>query len=423
MTILKRGCLAVITFVLCVLLLPGLVCDVSAQGGYVAENDIISEENNYPEEVYYTGDELVARTLATYQGAKDVTGFWGFYGRCSTLVNGSLVALGITSEYNSCDGKEVYNLYENMSRTDCGYDVVCYSAVDYGLAEALYAVSENGTKDVYNIVVGWQGGRTGASSAYGHTCFIQGIVDGVVYFCESYGLEIAGEFYAEGDPIVCTIAEFAEYYNKWAYFEGIVHFEYPDLVAPELTEMETKFVSQHGFTLNFGATDNVGIEEIYAKVWHYGQTEADAVTIPVPVVDGKAWVRVDAADFENFNGRYYVNCYAVDRTGNVSVIGMAEEGLSLYQPDEAAGLYRVKAETTGIHNAPYVRVNDMETQENTVSQGDDLSVAGSIVNDEGELWYLLADGGWVNSEALHQVYSWADIWAYVQAFLNAMIKG
>lgn len=423
MTILKRGCLAVLALVFCVMLLPGLVCEVSAQSNAAAENNTISEENNYPEYVRYSADELIARIGATYQGAKDVTGFWGFYGRCSTLVNGSLVALGITSEYNSCDGKEEYNLYEDMSRTDCGYDVVCYSAEEYSLAEALYAVSDNGTRDVFNIVVGWQGGRTGASSAYGHTCFIQGIVDGVVYFCESFGLEIEGEFYAEGEPIVVTIEEFANYYNKWAYFEGIVHFDYPDFEAPQLAEMETRFVSQHGFTLNFDASDNIGIEQIYAKVWHYGQTEDDAVTIPVPVVEGKAWVRVDTADFENFHGRYYVNCYAVDRKGNVSVIGMAEEGMSLYQPDQAAGVYQVKDATAGVHNAPYDRVNDTETRESEVSQGMELSVVGSLVNDDGELWYLLSDGGWVNSASLRQVYSWADIWAYVQEFLAGVLNG
>ncbi len=422
MTILKRGCLAVFALVICLMMLPALVSDVSAHGFEAVENDTTSVGTVYPEEVHYTGEELLARIREGYEGAKRVTGFRGFQGRCSTLVNGTIVAMGISTEYHSCDGRDVYNIYEDMSRTDCGYDVVCYSAQDYSLADALYAVSENGTKNVYNLVVGWQGGRTGASSAYGHTVFLQGIVDGNVYFCESFGLKLAGTYYSEGEPIVCTIAEFAEYFNKWAYFEGIVHFDYPDVVAPRLAEMETSLVSHRGFTLQFQASDNVGIEEIYARVWRYGQTEEEAVTVPVTMLDGKCWVRVDTADFENFNGRYYVNCYARDAKGNESVIGMAEEGVTLYQADPAAGVYRVKRDNTGIHNAPYVRVNNTNTRESVVNRGVDVSVSGSIINDNGELWYQLSGGGWVDGDALRQLYTWSEVWDFIQEFLASMLS-
>lgn len=421
MTILKRGCLAVLTFAILMALLPGMAMTVSAQE--LAASEDTSMNTPIPEEVYYTGEELVARTRESYQGAKKVSGFWGFYGRCSTLVNSTIVALGINNDYHSCDGKDVYDLYKNMTRTNTGYDVICYGAEAYGLEAALNTVSENGTRNVYNLVVGWQGGRTGASSTYGHTCFIQGIVDGMVYFCESYGLEIADEFYAEGAPVVCTIAEFAEYYNKWAYFEGLIHFDYPDVVAPRMTQMETSLISGNGFTLHFEASDNVGIADIYAKVWRYGETEADAVTVPVTMVGEKAWIRVNTADFADYDGKYYVNCYAVDAKGNASVIGMAEDGLSLYEAEEAAGVYRVKRNSAGVYNAPYIRVNETNTREAAINRGVDVTVAGSIVNADGELWYLLADGGWVHSDALRPVYTWADVWGYVLDFLNSMISG
>lgn len=421
MKILKRGCLAALALVISVMCLSFVTCEVSAHGHKMVENDKVTVDFDYPESAVYTGEELVERTLDSYQGAKKVTGFRGFNGRCSTLVNGTLVALGIRSEYHSCNGKEEYNLFENMDRTECGYDVIRYSAQEYDLEAALNAVSQYGTKDVHNIVVGWQGGRTGTSNTYGHTCFIQGIVDGMVYFCESYALEIGDTLYYEGEPIVCTIAEFAEYYNKWAFFEGIVHFDYPDYEAPELCCMETKFVSEHGFTLNFDAVDNMGIAQVYAKVWHYGQTEEDAVTIPATVVDGKCWLRVDTSDFGNFQGRYYVNCYVVDGKGNVSVIGMAEDGMALYQAEEKAGLYRVVNENAGIHNAPYNQVNDTDTREATAAAGTDLIVSGSITNDSGELWYLLSEGGWMYGNDLRQIYSWADIWNMIQEYLASVL--
>ena len=421
LTILKRGCLAVFMFAILMAILPGMVLAVSAQEQDASE--AVSANSPIPDAVQYTGEELIERTLAAYQGAKEVSGFWGFNGRCSTLVNSAIVALGINEDYHSCDGKEVYDIYENMTHTNTGYEVICYGAEEYGLEEALNAVSENGTRNVYNLVIGWQGGRTGASSKHGHTCMIQGIVDGMVYFCESFGLEIADKFYAEGKPIVCTIAEFSEFYNKWAYFEGLIHFEYPDVVAPHMTEMETSLISSNGFTLKFEASDNVGIVDIYARVWRYGETEDDAVTVPVTMVGNKAWIRINTADFANYDGKYYVNCYAADRKGNVTVIGMAEDGLSLYEAEKASGVYRVEQDSVGIHNAPYSKVNETCTREAAIDRGVDVTVSGSIINADGELWYQLTDGGWIYSEDLRPVYTWAEVWNSILAFLNHMISG
>lgn len=386
------------------MLLPVFVQNVSAVEPVLAEPYSLN------------AGELLERIQQTYDDARALAGRRNFSGKCSTLVNCSTLSLGIQSVRYDGDGRDEYDLYDNVVRTDGGYDVVRYDAAEYDLEAALNAISENGTRDVYNIIVGFESGRTASSSKYGHTCFIHGIVDGVVYYCESYDLYLNDVYYPEGEPIVCTIAEFANYYNIWASFEGVIHFDFPDEEAPVLTGMKIQAASASGFTLSFQATDNIGITDIYAKVWTYGETEADAVTVPVIMFRDAAAIRVNTDDFDGFDGKYYVNCYAMDRKGNVSVVSSARDGVSLYQWEEAQGTYRVGKDNTGIHNAPYVRVNDTNTRQSALNTGAEVSVVGSYVNNDGELWYLLPDGGWICGENLRQTDAWSELVELVWSF-------
>ena len=360
-----------------------------------------------------TGEELVARIQWTYDAALDLAGRRSFSGKCSTMVNRSVEALGLKADRFLLDGhgRDAYDQYSVLGRTDCGYDTVCYSADEYTLETALNAVCEDGTRDVYNLIVCFQSGRTGSSSRYGHALFVHGIVDGVVYFSESYSLYLAGRYYPEGEPIVCTVAEFAEYYNKWAIFEGVVHLDFPDETAPALSQVSVVSSSGEGFTLRCRAADNIGIVELYARVWPYGMSEEDAITVPVSCVNGAAVVKVSTELFDGFDGRYYVNLYAVDRKGNVTSVSTGEEGVSLYQVTETTGTYRTKGRSIGIYNAPYERVNDTNTRESAMTGGQKVEVVGSYVNDCGETWYLLDSGGWIRAEQVRRVVTcWADLW-------------
>ena len=360
-----------------------------------------------------TGEELITRIEETYDEALDLAGRWSFQGKCSMMVNSSAMALGIRESRFRLDGdgRDIYDKYSVMVRTDGGYDVVCYPRSEYDLEAALNAVCEDGTRDVYNLLVCFEGGSTANSSSYGHALFVHGILDGMVYFSESYGLNIAGEYYGEGKPIVCTVAQFAEYYNKWAYFEGVIHLDFPDETAPAISRLSVVDSSEEGFTLRCRAADNMGIVEMYAKVWPYGSTEEEAETVPVTNSNGAVVVRIDTELFGGFNGRYYVNIYAVDRKGNVSVVNPGEEGVSLYQVNALQGTFRTRGVSAGVYNAPYVRVNGTYTREAAIPAGRLVDVVGSYVNEEGETWYLLSDGGWIQAEhARRAVRSWSDLW-------------
>lgn len=322
-------------FVLSFLLAGALLLSVSPR----------TSAQTLPERIAYTESELVERIEQTYTDARAAVGYRSFNGRCSSMVNGSVIALGLHDAANRGNGRDIYDRYKDLGRTSTGYDVVCYDGSEYTLAQALRAVSEDGTRDVYNLIVGWDSGITAASAAYGHACFIHGIVDGMVYFSESFALELLnGELYWEGEPIVCSIDEFAAFYDKWACFEGLIHFDYPDETAPVLTGLQTRLVDGDGFTVSFRASDNVELAEIYAHVWRYGETEADAVKLPVTMYNDAAAVRVNSADFGDHQGEYYVKCYASDSKGNVSRTEV--QTVTLWAPEASDGICQPVASST-----------------------------------------------------------------------------
>ena len=162
--------------------------------------------------------------IRLYKQAKDYYGWDSFDGYCGTFVNVQLYLMGINTAVVSGNGNQQYDNYVGRSVTTGGYRIRSYSADDYTLKEALTTLCDNGNKDVYNILVGFQSTSSTLGKRYGHACVIQAILDGRLYFMESYDMKIAGTRHPEGAPISCTIDEFVNYYAKSAVFEGIIFF-------------------------------------------------------------------------------------------------------------------------------------------------------------------------------------------------------
>ena len=154
------------------------------------------------------------RTLSIY-GGESLKGF------CGGLASYQLYFLGVNSYPVMADGKNQYDCYAGKSYTDTGYQIRSYSAQDYSLEEALNAITHGGTWNAYNILIGFQTTDTEAGSQYGHAVVIYGIIDGMVYFTESFNTTYVG---AAGNPGVCTISQFAALYDSWAQFEGAILF-------------------------------------------------------------------------------------------------------------------------------------------------------------------------------------------------------
>ena len=142
-------------------------------------------------------------------------------GWCGVLASYQLYFLGVNSYPRMANGNDQYDLYAERNHTDNGYLIKRYPAEDYTLEEALNAITNRGTRDAYNILVGFHSTITEAGSQYGHAVVIYGIVDGKVYFTESFGNGVVAE---EGAAGVCSISQFAALYGSWTELEGVILF-------------------------------------------------------------------------------------------------------------------------------------------------------------------------------------------------------
>ena len=167
---------------------------------------------------------IIQQIKDTYQAALSKAGRSSFNGYCGLYVNWQLVVLGINTSYVGANGNQEFDNYKDMSKSSGGYSITAYPASSYSLSSALNAISSNGTKDVYNILVGFETGSGSDGALYGHTCFIHAIIDGTVYFSDSFSVTIGGTTYSEGSPIACSISTFSSYYNSWTTLDGLIYF-------------------------------------------------------------------------------------------------------------------------------------------------------------------------------------------------------
>ena len=174
---------------------------------------------------------LRQKITQTYKRLRASNGYNSYHGYCGKMAAYTLFYLGIDKKVDIHNGKDEYDAYKNLDTTTGGYKVRTFPASQYSLEEALNAISEGGTRDVYNLLVGFQRTNTEAGQKFGHAVVIYGILDGKVYFTESFATSLGGQ---EGTPVVCTIKEFADSYNRWTTFEGIIYFgtkSYADFCA------------------------------------------------------------------------------------------------------------------------------------------------------------------------------------------------
>ncbi len=179
-----------------------------------------------------------------YSGAQASFGR-SFNGYCGACVGWQLYHMGINTTAICPNGKDTFDYYKNLSVTTGGYNVTAYSASQYSLKSALNAITANGTKNAYNIVIGLEKGNTASSQTYGHAVVIHAIIDGFCYFAESSNLTVMSQYHAAGTPIVVDINYFCDYIYMWAgsgytpQFEGVIYFG-QKMAAPALTATKTE---------------------------------------------------------------------------------------------------------------------------------------------------------------------------------------
>ncbi len=179
----------------------------------------------------------------TYRRTLSATGSSSLHGYCGMMAGWELYLLGITTSAVTRNGNEMYDVLKDSDQIAEGYTPVCYSAADYSLEEALNAVSNYGSKDVYNLMIGFQWTSTAAGQYYGHVTVVHAILDGMVYFTEGFITPFQSD---PSQAMVCTIEEFARHYNTWTAFEGLIHFDTGIAVAGCDTLASNLFVAGEG---------------------------------------------------------------------------------------------------------------------------------------------------------------------------------
>ena len=166
-------------------------------------------------------DRVIAEIRRIYSRIQYATGRSDLTGFCGLMASYQLYYLGVNTYPIVYDGKDQYDAYKNMEYTSGGHLVKVYSAKEYNLREALYEISNGGTRNVYNILVGFNWTNTEAGKIYGHAMVINAILDGVVYYSEGFNTPFDTFV---GGPSICTIDQFAKAYNSWTQFEGLIVF-------------------------------------------------------------------------------------------------------------------------------------------------------------------------------------------------------
>ena len=188
---------------------------------HVSDGEVLSPaaEKQKPET---PDEELIEQIRTTYRKAKKSAHRRNFKGKCGAYVNRQLLVLGINKKYIGCNGNREFDVYSKKTETTGGYRITAYSHKQYTLKEALEAIAKS-DPHARNILVGFEKGFSKAGRRYGHTLFIHGIEDGMVYFSDNFSRKIDGKRYREGDPIVCPIDRFVKLYQK-CRLDGVIHF-------------------------------------------------------------------------------------------------------------------------------------------------------------------------------------------------------
>lgn len=242
--------------------------------------------------------EQISREQAVIQEAKRVyhasqgsAGKASFSGYCGLMTSHQLYNMGINKTLIVKDGNKQFDYYRNLEKTDGGYYISAYSGSDYSLEQALNLITRDGTKDAYNILVGFQQTNTEAGAFFGHACVINAILDGTVYFVESFYTSLGG---AEGNVICCSISEFAQYFDAWMVYEGLIHFgDYKDTCREYQTNVflrarfSTTLRSQPGL---LGRDDCVRLRSVAAG-------EVLQATALLTDRHGRMYYRVDGGEY------------------------------------------------------------------------------------------------------------------------------
>lgn len=217
-----------------------------------------------------TPQEAETRVVDTYRAALERAELETFAGWCAKSVNNHLMVLGINTRYIPCNGNAEWESYAYRQMTSGGYPIRTYAATDYTLKKALRAAAQS--DHTSNIMVCFQEGRTNKGKRYGHTFYIHTILDGMVYFAESFRTDWPFGTIEEGNLIKVSIEDLCSYYDICG-FEGLVQFvDQNYAVTPKDLSLRSE---QHPFTDIYEEWSVPGIEYVYQNGLFLGNSSTE----------------------------------------------------------------------------------------------------------------------------------------------------
>lgn len=143
-----------------------------------------------------------------YKTALSAAGRSSFNGQCNLATAYQLYARGIYRyglDYSGT-GNTWYNHFKNVKETSGGYSVITVSG-----ANCLYDLVKKYGNELYNIVYSL---GTGGTSGDCHVLYIRAIINGYVYFADSFGVSYHQIYYKEGAGTVLPLNEFVSEYKR-----------------------------------------------------------------------------------------------------------------------------------------------------------------------------------------------------------------
>ncbi len=163
--------------------------------------------------------DLADSITANYDVARKLANRSSFYGNCNLATAYQLRALGIYDDSLdfSGSGNLWYKHFKDETKTSGGYNVITISGKN-----CLYDLVKQYGNEIYNVVYSL---GTGGTSGPTHAMLISAIIDGNVYFADSFGCTYDRTYYPEGTCTVLPLQRFVEAYTRMngdAY--GCVYF-------------------------------------------------------------------------------------------------------------------------------------------------------------------------------------------------------
>ena len=232
---------------------------------------------------------------STYEKALSNTGEDSFDGWCGECVAQQLLVLGVNTSRVVTNGNATYEKYAGMQKTSGGYTVNKYPAASYSMKTALNLL--NNSSDAYTYaLINFEKSPGSDGQLYGHTLLVYAVVDGTVYYAESFVISSMNSVYG-----VRSIDSFCSAYGQTGYiYEGMIWFTKNDSSSSYSTGTYTP-TDSIGSNIREGASTShsvvgaipYGTNFIVTEIsGNWGKTTYNGVT---------GWVCLDYANLINTN--------------------------------------------------------------------------------------------------------------------------